>query len=225
MARAFAQPLATVVVMSDEILGVPPVVDHFPGIDRIGVGCRIDATVSVYRRGAAKPTIFLGDEVFLYAQCRLAVDDPNEDPSVRLEIGARTIVNAGCYLSGEGGLTIGEAVLIGPHVKILSAGHQIHGGDRWIRNNPLTRAPITIGAGAWIGAGAIILPGVTIGEGAVVGAGAIVTRDVPPYHVALGAPVHVCYPRRMDGAAQHIAIPWWQRLWRSITHQRRRDPS
>jgi len=152
----------------------------------------------------------------LYAYSRLAIDDPNEDPSVRLEIGARTIVNVGCYLSGEGGLTIGEAVLIGPHVKILSAGHQIHGGEQRIRNNPLTRSPITIGAGAWIGAGAIILPGVTIGEGAVVGAGAIVTRDVPPYHVALGAPVRTCYPRRTGNCSVSPLRAWWQRLYNRL---------
>ena len=177
-------------------LGIPPVVDHFPGIDVLGRGCRIDPTVTVYRRGRLRPAIFLGDEVFIYAYCRLAIDDPNEDPSVRLEIGSRTIVNVGAYLSGEGGLTIGDEVLIGPHAKLLSAGHQIHGGHAIIRRNPLTRAPITVGTGAWIGAGAILLPGVTIGEGAVVGAGAVVTESVPPHHIAVGVPAKVTGPRR-----------------------------
>ena len=45
--------------------------------------------------------------------------------------------------------------------------------------------------GAHIGIGAIIMPGVTIGEGAVIGAGAVVTRDIPAYSVAVGAPAKV----------------------------------
>ena len=42
--------------------------------------------------------------------------------------------------------------------------------------------------GAAIGANATLLPGVTIGEGSFVAAGAIVTRDIPDYMMAIGAP-------------------------------------
>jgi acetyltransferase-like isoleucine patch superfamily enzyme len=50
---------------------------------------------------------------------------------------------------------------------------------------------VSIKDGAHIGIGAIILPGVTIGEGAVIGAGAVVTKDIPPYSVAIGVPARV----------------------------------
>ena len=43
----------------------------------------------------------------------------------------------------------------------------------------------------WIGGGAILLPGVTIGKGSVIGAGAVVTKDIPPYTVAVGNPARV----------------------------------
>jgi acetyltransferase-like isoleucine patch superfamily enzyme len=43
----------------------------------------------------------------------------------------------------------------------------------------------------WIGHGAIVLPGVSIGTGAAVGAGAVVTKDLPPFAVAVGVPVRV----------------------------------
>ena len=55
----------------------------------------------------------------------------------------------------------------------------------------LVYKPIVIKDGAHIGIGAIIMPGVTIGEGAVIGAGAVVTKDVPAYCVAVGAPARV----------------------------------
>lgn len=56
---------------------------------------------------------------------------------------------------------------------------------------PLKYAPVVIKDGAHIGIGSIIMPGVTIGEGAVIGAGSVVTKDIPPYCVAVGAPAKV----------------------------------
>jgi acetyltransferase-like isoleucine patch superfamily enzyme len=53
------------------------------------------------------------------------------------------------------------------------------------------KAPLAaprIRRGATIGANATILPGVVVGEGAMVAAGAIVTNNVPPWHLAIGAP-------------------------------------
>ena len=55
----------------------------------------------------------------------------------------------------------------------------------------LKYAPIVIEDGAHIGIGSIIMPGVTIGKGAVIGAGSVVTRDIPPYCVAVGVPCKV----------------------------------
>ncbi len=51
--------------------------------------------------------------------------------------------------------------------------------------------PTLVRKGASIGANATILCGVTIGEYALVGAGAVVTRDVPPYAIAVGSPARM----------------------------------
>ena len=42
-----------------------------------------------------------------------------------------------------------------------------------------------------IGTGSLIMPGVTVGEGAIVGAGSLVTRDIPAWSLAVGAPAKV----------------------------------
>lgn len=42
--------------------------------------------------------------------------------------------------------------------------------------------------GASVGANATILPGVIIGEGAMIAAGSVVTKDVPAWSLAIGAP-------------------------------------
>ena len=51
--------------------------------------------------------------------------------------------------------------------------------------------PIVLKKGCVIGMRTIIMPGVTIGEGAIIGAGSIVTKNIPPYTVALGNPAKV----------------------------------
>ncbi|MDD3432657.1 MAG: acyltransferase [Tepidiphilus sp.] len=192
------------------LLGVPPLTDAHPGIDRLGARCRVDPSVSVLRYGQERPVLVLEDDVSLYAWCRLVLGDPGEDPRIGIRIGARTIVNVGCYLSGEGGLEIGADVLIGPHVKLLSAGHQIDGGERRINRNAITRAPVRIGEGAWIGAGAIVLPGVTLGEGAVVAAGSVVRSDVPPNTLAAGVPARLL--RRRNASPPGLLRRLLQRL-------------
>lgn len=44
---------------------------------------------------------------------------------------------------------------------------------------------------ASIGANATIVCGVTIGEYAIIGAGAVVTKDIPPYSLAVGNPAKI----------------------------------
>ncbi|MBT6068519.1 acyltransferase [Candidatus Peregrinibacteria bacterium] len=50
---------------------------------------------------------------------------------------------------------------------------------------------VEVKKGAYVGLGCIVLPGVTIGEYSIIGAGSIVTKDIPAYCVALGAPAKV----------------------------------
>lgn len=183
------------------LLGVPEITVSHPGIDNLGAGCRVDPSVSVMRYGSRANVLCLADEVSLYVNTRLVLGDVDIDPCVSLHIGARTIVNAGGYLSGEGGLEIGADVLIGPHVKLLSAGHAIDEGDVIIARNRITRGKIVIEDGAWIGAGAVVLEGVRVGRGAVIAAGAVVRRDVPAGMVAAGIPARVIRARRLDGWA------------------------
>lgn len=122
------------------------------------------------------------------------------DADTQLHIGNRVVVNVDAYLSGEGGLQIGDDVLIGALAMLLSAGHGIDGGERIIARNPIVGAKISIGTGAWLGAGSIVLPGVSIGDGAVVGAGSVVTRDVPPMAIVTGNPARVRRFRMSDAA-------------------------
>lgn len=200
------------------LIGVPDFTTAHEGVDRLGERCRIDPTVSVMRFGEPASLLTLEDDVSIYGHTRLVLGDVAGDPCVGLHIGPRTIVNVGCYLSGEGGLKIGADVLIGAHVKLLSAGHAIDDGDWVIARNAITRGGIVIEDGAWVGAGAIVLEGVRIGRGAVVAAGAVVRQNVPEGMVAAGMPARLIRRRRFPGdpesQVQMPATSWWRRIWR-----------
>ncbi|VUD45940.1 Maltose O-acetyltransferase [Thalassocella blandensis] len=86
-------------------------------------------------------------------------------------------------------VTIGDNVLFGPNVQILTALHPMDATTR--RSGLEYGAPISIGNDVWVGGGAIICPGVTIGDGAVIGAGSVVTKDIPEYSLAVGNPCKV----------------------------------
>jgi len=206
-------------VTTAAILGVPDEVTAFPGIDRLGLHCRIAESVTVMRFGslAAEQTgIVLGAEVSLYAQVRLVLGDVAQHPDTGIRIADRVIINVGSYLSGEGGLQIGTEVLIGPQVKILSAGHGMDDADQpHIWHNPLTYGKVQIADGAWIGAGAMVLPGVTIGRGAVVAAGAVVTRSVADFTVVAGIPARYIRHRQGFEPAESTRTGW-QRWWRRL---------
>lgn len=70
---------------------------------------------------------------------------------------------------------------------------------------------VTVGHDVWIGHGAIIMPGVSIGTGAVIGSGAVVTKDVPPYMIAVGVPakpIKERFPKEI--AEKLLEIAWWE---------------
>jgi len=75
----------------------------------------------------------------------------------------------------------------------------------WRRNDQ-----VTMGHDIWVGHGATILAGVKVGTGAVIGAGAVVSKDVPPFAVAVGVPARVI-KYRFDQALRErlLDLAWW----------------
>lgn len=68
----------------------------------------------------------------------------------------------------------------------------------------------TIGNDVFIGANVTVLDGVTIGNGAVIGAGAVVSKDIPPYAIAVGCPIRIIKFRMTDEQiAAMQRIQWW----------------
>ncbi len=85
------------------------------------------------------------------------------------------------------GVAITSGVMILCHQRVLT--DYKHG--MYAMHCPFKEGKVIVKDGAHIGIGSIIMPGVTIGEGAVIGAGSVVTKDIPPYCVAVGTPAKV----------------------------------
>jgi len=108
------------------------------------------------------------------------------DYGKHIEIGDNFYANSGCIIIDVARVKIGDNVMFGPNVAVITAGHPIH---HEIRNTKFEYGiPVTIGDNVWIGANAVLLPGVHIGDNTVIGAGSVVTKDIPSGVVAVGNP-------------------------------------
>lgn len=105
-----------------------------------------------------------------------------------IRVGRNVFVNQNCTFYDLGGLDIGDDVMIGPNVSLITTGHPIEPSQR---RACVVAKPIVIERNVWIAAGATVIGGVTVGENSVIAAGAVVTRDVPPNTLVGGNPARV----------------------------------
>jgi acetyltransferase-like isoleucine patch superfamily enzyme len=154
----------------------------------LGVGCSVAAQceLTLGTATARRGKIILGDRTRLD---RGVILHPYRG---RIETGIDVYIGPFTTVYGHGGVTIGKDTLISMHCRILSSDHSLPPPGTIIRSQPDVKKPTRIGADVWLGAGVTVLGGITIGDGCVVGAGAVVTKDLPPYSIAVGVPAKIC---------------------------------
>lgn len=141
------------------------------------------------RLHASRAGIELGECTRVMRGAYLCSYVSNARPGEGIKTGARCWIGVNAVLaSGQGGLFLGEDVLIGPQAVLVTGDHDFSRLDIPATKRDYTGKPISVGDNVWIGAGAMVLGGVSIGSNAVIAAGAVVTRDVPAATVAGGVP-------------------------------------
>jgi maltose O-acetyltransferase len=154
----------------------------------------------------------LSRDTCFWAQCSLRTN--------RIRTTGCVFINIGFYHDGYEMLEIGHNVRIGPHVRIITAGHEI-GPANQRAPKAVKGAPVRIGNGCWIGAGVTILPGVTVGAGCVIGARSVLTRSTEPNGLYLGMPARrvrelgtFCADLNEDGMAglESYGVAWRPRM-------------
>ena len=153
----------------------------------MGEGCHVSHLVTLRANGKddSSYSLALGNRVSIQEYSLLAVN------AGYINIGDDSWLSPQCIIYGNGGVSIGNNVLLGPRVTVNTVGHQHNSMTTPINHQPLTLAPVTIQDNVWIGLGATILQGVHIGSGAIIAAGAVVTKDVPANAIVAGVPAKI----------------------------------
>ena len=136
-------------------------------------------------------------------------------------IGDHTNINGPAYIAAtkDCPVRIGKYCAIGHNLRIRAADHnmefpnlqaRLHKRLGFIPIQVKCNKGVYIGNNVWIGDNVIILADVTVGDGAVIGAGAVVTKDVPPFAIAVGVPAKVIKKRFSEGIIKELLdIKWW----------------
>ena len=109
------------------------------------------------------------------------------DCGKNIKVGKNVFINACCKFQDQGGIEIGNGVLIGHNVTLATLNHD----ERPQFRQYIYPKPIKIGDNVWVGSNVTILQGITIGNGAIIGANAVVVHDVPENTVVAGVPAKV----------------------------------
>lgn len=153
-------------------------------------------------------SIHLGEGVNIDSDCVLAVFDRYKQyeyhykkPIIKIDenvgFGKGTIVYAVRKVH------IKKNVMTGPYCFIGDYDHAYTDTQKSIVDQPLTNIrPVVVEEGSWIGVHVTIGSGVRIGKNSVVGANSVVTKDIPDYCIAVGAPARVI--KKYD----HISKTW-----------------
>ena len=111
-----------------------------------------------------------------------------------IHLGKNVFINSGCRFQDQGGIYIGDNVLIGHNVVLATLNHE----ENTERRGNLIPSPVKIGNDVWIGSNVTVLPGVSIGDGAIIAAGAVVTKDVADNTIVAGVPARYMRDIKME---------------------------
>lgn len=160
------------------------------GLKQLGKDSLLAPGVKIYNGG----NISIGNGSSIMSHCILETTAIG-DCAPLLSIGDGCSIGEYSHITCANKITIGNGVLTGRFILITDNSHG-NSSIEEIDTPPLSRKVISKGEviikdNVWIGDKATILPGVTIGKGAIIAANAVVTKDVPDYAIAAGAPAKI----------------------------------
>lgn len=146
----------------------------------IGKNATIEKNVTISTSGGGK--IIIGDNCVLYQHSFLLTWGGD------IKIGNNFSLNAFSTVYGQGGITIGNFVMVAGNTSIIPANHGFERLDIPMRSQEQVKKGIVIEDDVWIGSGVRVLDGITISKGCVIGAGTVLTKSTEPFSVYVGVP-------------------------------------
>lgn len=116
-----------------------------------------------------------------------------------------------CSIAGNSTIGMGSHTLSNISTSSIFTAKKNGTGHAWSNSTSFIEYKrIFIGNDVWIGTKVLLMSGITIGDGAVIGAGSIVTKDIPPYAIAVGVPARVIkYRFDQQIIEKLLTIRWW----------------
>ncbi|AZI43777.1 acetyltransferase [Deinococcus psychrotolerans] len=150
------------------------------------------------------PYVEVGHNLRVGKRCRIETISEHNGLSYfpRLTFGNNVSLNDDVHIACVSRVEIGNNVLMASKIYISDHNHGSYSGEH--QDSPvlapgerhLGYAPVVIEDNVWLGELVSVLPGVTIGEGSIIGANSVVSRNIPPYCIAVGTPA--CVIKRYD---------------------------
>jgi len=134
-------------------------------------------------------------DVFPYNRFDVGSDSTIEDFTVinngsgNVILGDRVRVGIGSVIIGP--VKMGNGSGLGQHVFVSGFNHGYKDADKNSSCQPLDIKPVVIEDDVHIGANSVVTAGVTIGRRTQIGAGSVVTKNIPPFSIAVGNPCKV----------------------------------
>jgi maltose O-acetyltransferase len=125
----------------------------------------------------------------------------------KVSIGSHCNLAQGVFITGGGGVRIGDWVGFGPDVKVWSVNHRFEDPDRPWMLQGWDAKPVTIEDDVWLGASVFVMPGVTVGKGAIVSACAVLNKSIPAYAIVAGNPGRIVGWRKRSPEMQQWVTP------------------
>ena len=152
----------------------------------IGNGVNIFKGVRLDAKGHQNNRMYISNRVTIERN----VDIGSMDDTC-IHIDEDTYIAPSVCIAGPGDIHIAKNCMIASHCGIYANNHVFTDLLLPIRQQGVTREGIIIEDDCWLGHGVTVLDGVTIGRGSIIGAGAVVSKDIPPYSIAVGVPAKV----------------------------------
>lgn len=122
----------------------------------------------------------------------LAIDLPKlSSNQKKLIIGSHTYIGRNAHIVAIHKVHISENVLMGDNVYIADNYHGFKDGNVPYKNQEIgVKKEVYVGRGSWLGEN-VCLMSAKIGKQCIIGANSVVTKDIPDYSMAVGAPAKV----------------------------------
>lgn len=154
---------------------------------KIGKNTYIDKTVHIlgWSHVSIGENTLIGEQTWLNVNGRISGFE-------HIKIGNYCYIGRRNLISSSRELIIRDFVMTSNDCKFLGNNHIFSDPLKpYISTGTTNNDVLKVGTNVWIGAGVIVLGAVTIGPGSVIGAGSVVTKNIPPFSIAVGNPCKV----------------------------------